>query len=111
MSEILRAPITARDGGSCIDEHESHRFPDDIRPTDHYHLFSCDIDVIVLQEGHDPFRRTAPESIMREEHIADLRLRESVDVFSRVDALRHGIPIDMIGQGSLHDNPMNILIG
>ncbi len=111
VSEIFRAAITARDGGSRINEHESHRFSDNIRPTDHDYFFPGNIDVIVLQEGHNPFRGTAPESVMPEEHIADLGLREAVDVFSRVDALRHGIPIDMIGQGSLHDNPMDILIG
>lgn len=48
---------------------------------------------------------------MREEHIADLSFCESIDVFLGIDTLGHRIPIDMIGKGSLYDNPMDILIG
>jgi hypothetical protein len=34
---------------------------------------------------------------MREEHISDLDLRESIDILERVDALYQSVPIEMIG--------------
>lgn len=76
-------------------EHKCHRLSDDIGPPDDDDIFPSDFDMVVLEEGHDAFWSTAPESILSEKHIPDLRLGKSVDVFLRIDALYHGISIDM----------------
>jgi hypothetical protein len=92
---IRSRTIAARDGSSSIDKHKGHRFSDDIGSADDSDLFSLHIDVIVPQKGHNPFRSTAPESVMPEEHIPDLLFRESIDILRWVDALRDGISVDM----------------
>ncbi len=110
IADIRSRTITACDGRSSIDEHEGHWFSDDIGSADNYDLFSLHVDMIVPQKGHNPFRSTAPEAIVSEEHISNLLFRESVDILRWIDTLGDRISVDVRGEGSLDDNPMDFLI-
>ena len=110
FGEIFRLTIAARHGCSGVHEHEIHRLTDDIRPADDSDIFSLHLDIIVGEERHDAFRSTAPETIMSEEHIADLCTSESIDILLGCDTLRDGIAIDMRWKWCLHDDAVNLLI-
>lgn len=47
---------------------------------------------------------------MSEEHIADLRAGESIDILRWVDTLGDSIAIDMRGKRCLHDDAVDLLI-
>jgi hypothetical protein len=49
--------------------------------------------MIVAEHRHDPLGRTAPESIMSEEHIPDLSAGESIDILRWIDTLRDSISV------------------
>lgn len=107
VAHVWRRCVTRNHCGSRIDEHEWHRFPDDIRSSEYGNILPAYIDMIVLEKGHDTFRRTAPESWMREKHVAYLYFRESIDIFRRVDTFDDRITIEVIRKWCLDDNPMN----
>ena len=110
ISQILSITIAARHSSSSIHEHESHRFSDNIGSSDYCYIFSSYIDLIVLENCHDSFWSTAPESVMSEEHITDLSTSETVDIFLRVDTIDHSIRINMRGKWRLDDDPMYFII-
>ena len=66
--------------------------------------------MIVTKKRHDPLGCTAPESIMSEEHIPDLCLGKSIDIFAWIDTLSHRIAIDMTRKGRLYDDAMDSLV-
>ena len=73
-------------------------------------MLTAYIDIIVREHRHDPLRRTAPESRMSEEHIADLCTCESIDILRRRDALSHTISIDMCWEWCLDEESVDTLI-
>jgi hypothetical protein len=110
FTEIWSLTIGGRDGGSGIDEHKGHGFPDDIGPADDEDVFPTYCDIVVGEECHDPFWGTTPESIVSEEHIPDLSLGKSVDIFGFIDTLIDRVSVDMIREGRLDDESMDTRI-
>ena len=110
LREMFSRAIATCHRCSGIHEHEGHRLADDIRSTDDTDVFPLHVDIVVREESHDALRSTAPESIMSEEHIADLCAGESIDILRWGDTFGDGIAVNMGGKGRLHDDAVDLLI-
>lgn len=110
VGNILCFTIATHNGCSLIDEHKCHGFSYDIGTSDDNDFFSFDRNIIGLDQCHDAFRGTTPESFMPEKHVSDLCSGESIHIFFLRYQLSDPECIDMFRKRSLHDDTVDIYI-
>src|SRR5690606_27318057 len=68
------------------------------------------VDVIALQQFHDAVGGGGDKGGQSQAHLADVGRVETVDVLGRVDGQRHLDLIDVLRQGHLHDEAIDVVV-
>jgi hypothetical protein len=99
------------DGGIAVAllHHElGHGFADDVAAPEDDALFAGGGDVIALQEGEDAFWRGGDIAWQSDCHAPHVDGMEAIDIFAVVDGFDDFLFGDVLGQGELHDETVDV---
>ncbi len=92
-------------------QQHGHRLANDIRTADHHGFLAFGIDARLLEELHRPVWRTGDKAGHPLHQRTNVLGAEAIDILLGGDCVQHRVGVEMLWQGQLHQNTVNLRIG
>ncbi len=109
-AQIAGEPVADRRGGPHQQQLEGHRAADDVGGADDHRMLALERGADRLEEPDDPIGRAGPDEGDALDQAPDVVRVETVNVLGRVDLFDDGGGEDLIGQGQLHQDAVDLRI-
>jgi hypothetical protein len=91
-----------------VQQQQRHRLADDLAAAQHHRPAARELDLVALQQLHDPRRRAGHEARALLDQQAHVRRMEAVDVLVRAHVVEHALRVHLLRQRQLHQDAVDL---
>lgn len=95
--------------GCFLHQKRSERLADDVTSADDHDVFAQEGDLVVVQENVDAVGCTGNKAVLfSHEQFSCIDRMETIDVFGWIDCREDFVEVDVIGEGELDEDPIDL---